>query len=476
MALTNNYDLKAVYKDIERVIRHKKTHKIDYMFPEEGPLRRELYRKHLKFFRTGPKFIERLFMAGNRVGKTITGAYEISLHATGNYPDWWQGKKFSEPVSILVAGDTYQTTRDILQKEIMGGSYDSGEWGTGMLSLSVLDKRPLKKRGVSDTYDIVFVKHKSGKYSKIYFRSYDQGRKIFQGISVNIFWADEEVPQNIYEEGLIRTMTNRGICILTFTPLMGITPLVQNFMEDSLKEGSNKIVITAGWDDAPHLTKQMKETMEKSLSPHQRDARIRGIPSIGSGAIYPVNEQEIICKPFPISPHWPKIYGFDVGWKKTAAIWGAWDRDSDTVYLYSEHYKGMAEPAVHASAIKKRGEWITGIIDTSAHGRSQNDGVSLFNLYEDEGLNIVNANKAIESGLLEVYQRLSSGRLKVFSTLDCWIQEYRIYRRNEKGLIVKDKDHLMDATRYLVMGLSENASVRPSVKKQKSVRTTIAGY
>ncbi len=153
-----------------------------------------------------------------------------------------------------------------------------------------------------------------------------------------------------------------------------------------------------------------------------------------------------------------RAYGLDVGWKKTAAIWGALDRDTDILYLTSEHYRGQAEPTVHAKAIKMRGSWMPGIIDYA--GTNQSDGKRVMTLYENEGLNLIRADKSVEAGLLEVLDRLSTGRLKVFSTLQHWLGEYRLYRRDEKGRVVKQNDHLMDATRYLVMKL-HHATTRP---------------
>ena len=237
----------------------------------------------------------------------------------------------------------------------------------------------------------------------------------------------------------------------------------------------SRYVVQAGWDDVPHLSEEDKTDMRKSLSPHQADARSKGIPSLGSGAIYPVPEEDILCQPFQLPDWWARIYGLDVGWKKTAGIWGAWDRDTDTIYLYSEHYRGHAEPAVHAKSVKMRGAWIPGVIDYA--GTNQSDGKRVMHLYEDEGLNLVKANKEVEAGLLEVYDRLSTGRLKVFSTLQHWLSEYRLYRRDEKGRVVKENDHLMDATRYLVMKL-EHAATRPVERPGQITAPAdpIAGY
>jgi hypothetical protein len=125
--------------------------------------------------------------------------------------------------------------------------------------------------------------------------------------------------------------------------------------------------------------------------------------------------------------------------------------DSDTVYLYSEYYAGQQPPAVHASAIAARGSWMVGAIDPASAGASQKDGSRLLQEYRSLGLRLVEADNAVEAGIFTVYQRLSRGGLKVFATLANWRGEYRIYRRGENGRPVKENDHLMDATRYLIM-------------------------
>lgn len=222
-----------------------------------------------------------------------------------------------------------------------------------------------------------------------------------------------------------------------------------------------KHVVTATWDDAPHLTEEAKAELLSEIPPHLRDARTKGIPTLGSGAIYPVPESEIVCDPIEIPDHWPRAYGFDVGWNRTAAIWGAVDREAQTTYLYAEHYRGQAEPAVHAEAIRARGKWIPGVIDPASRGRGQKDGAQLLQDYLDLGLDISLAVNAVEAGLYAVWQRLSGGRLKVFKSCGNWLDEYRLYRRDENGKIVKEHDHLMDATRYLIVSGLDIARVKP---------------
>lgn len=209
--------------------------------------------------------------------------------------------------------------------------------------------------------------------------------------------------------------------------------------------------IMASWDDVPHISAAEKKALWDTLPPHQRDARSKGIPQLGAGAIYPIAETEFLEDDFEIPPYWPRAFALDVGWNCTAALWGAWDKQSDTIHLYSCYKKGQAEPVVHSQAILSRGHWIPGCIDPAARGRGQSDGTQLLRIYRDFGLDLVPADNGVESGLLHVWNRLISGRLKVFKSLQPWLQEFRIYRRDEKGKVVKQNDHLMDTTRYLVM-------------------------
>jgi GNAT superfamily N-acetyltransferase len=206
----------------------------------------------------------------------------------------------------------------------------------------------------------------------------------------------------------------------------------------------------AGWNDIPHLPEAEKRDMLKSIPPYQRDARTKGIPQLGAGAIYPIEESEITVEPFKIPRHFPRAFALDVGWKRTAALWGAFDREQDTWFLYAEHYRGQAEPSVHAAAIRAKGEWIQGAVDPAARGRGQDDGKKLIQQYRDLGLTIYEADHALEAGIQDCYERLSTGRIKVFSTLRNLLAEYRLYRRDEIGRIAETPDHLMDCMRYLV--------------------------
>jgi phage terminase large subunit-like protein len=230
-------ELNSCLTEIER---RSKQHKIDQFYPDTGPLRRALYPRHLEFFWAGSKYRERCFMAGNRIGKTEgSGGYETALHLTGQYPDWWPGRRFDRPVNWWAAGKTNETTRDIVQNKLFGPiSWHSGEKGvagTGLVRGNTIG-RITWKQGVQDLIDTVMVRHVTGGWSKLGLKSYQQGRGSFEGTEQDGIWLDEEPPLDIYGECLIRTATTNGLVYITFTPLEGVTGTVIQFLPGGASE------------------------------------------------------------------------------------------------------------------------------------------------------------------------------------------------------------------------------------------------
>ena len=214
-----------IYRELDQLAARRR---IDDFYPESGPHRRELYVKHTEFFRLGATHKERCLLGGNRSGKSVAGAYEVTLHLTGEYPDWWNGYRFDRPIRALIAGDTAKTSRDILQQKMLG---NPGAHGTGMIPGDLIVKTS-PKSGIPDAVELIHVKHASGGTSICQINSYDQGREAFQGTEQDFVWLDEECPDDVYTEALMRTMTTNGRVILTFTPLSGLTPLVLSFLPE----------------------------------------------------------------------------------------------------------------------------------------------------------------------------------------------------------------------------------------------------
>lgn len=235
----------------ENVLQAEPRRALYRYYPDEGPLRRELYAQHMQFFAAGGvhepmptcpigcdgmPHSERLFLAANRIGKTEgAGGYETTLHLTGRYPKWWPGLRFYRPVDVWVCGKFNEPTRDILQKKLLGPVTWVGRRktvkGIGLIpGEDIVDGSISWKRGIADFIDSIKVRHASGGFSELGFKSYQQGRGSFEGTERDIIWDDEEPPLPIYVEQRIRLMTRGGHLLSTFTPNEGMTEVVKEFV------------------------------------------------------------------------------------------------------------------------------------------------------------------------------------------------------------------------------------------------------
>jgi hypothetical protein len=260
------------------------------------------------------------------------------------------------------------------------------------------------------------------------------------------------------------TKTNKheqsGKILLTLTPLKGLSDVAQHFLEDGrLRESDDRYAQLIGWDDVPHLDEKEKQELLNSIPKYQQDARIKGYPSLGSGAIYSYNEDSIVIEPRTIPLYYQHAYAIDVGWKATACIGIAINPDTGDVYVTREYKRGEAMPDEHATAIRLIANNQTGAIDPAARGRSQKDGVRLMDEYQRLGLKLVLANNEVEAGLFRIQQLMSTARLHIFNNCTGLLTEMRQYQRDDNGKPIKRNDHLLDALRYAVM--TEKIHLRP---------------
>jgi hypothetical protein len=219
-------------------------------------------------------------------------------------------------------------------------------------------------------------------------------------------------------------------------------------------------VVSMTIDDAEHYTPQQRAEIIASYPEHEREARIKGVPSMGSGRVFPVAEEQFVCEPFKIPPHWPQIVGIDFGWDHPfAACRMAWDRDHDTVYVTADYAQREATPVVHAAAIKPWGAWIPVAWPHDGLQHDKGSGAPLAGQYKAQGLNLLpekatftDGSNGLEAGVMDMLDRMQTGRWKVFSTCGGWLGEFRLYHRVD-GLIVKERDDRISASRYGLMML-----------------------
>lgn len=468
-AFIGTLDLEALTfaqkKELLDVLEAKETWEAENMLERYRP-----YPKQKEFHAAGASERERLLMAGNQLGKTYSAAAEVAYHLTGLYPWWWAGKRFDQAVRGLAAGVTSQLVRDSMQVLLFG--YPAKTLGHGMVPKSCIVGEPTKARSITDAYDTVRVKHVSGGESVLYLRAYEQGREKVQAMTLDFVWLDEEPDADYYTEALTRTNVAFGPVFMTFTPLKGMSATVGRFILE--KHGH---VTTMTIDDVEHYSAEQKAAIIAQYPAHEREARTKGIPALGSGRIFPLEEESIKCEPFPIPDYWPRLNAIDFGWDHPAGmVFAAWDRDNDVIYIYHAIRARETLIPVQASVLRSKGAWIP--VSWPHDGYAVKDamhGEQLAQQFRNEGVNMreehahfeetptIGERKmslmSTEAGIQEMLTRMETGRLKVFAPLADWFEEFRLYHRKE-GLIVKVRDDLMSSTRLVVMDI-RHAEVRP---------------
>lgn len=273
------------------------------------------YNKQLKFnsypfqddfYAAGKHYKRRFLCAANRVGKSYSEAHEMSLHLTGRYPAGWNGHVFDYPITAWAVGITGDSTRKVLQKELFGSisAKDTDELGTGAIPRDAIDFDLLERDG--HNIKVAKIKHTSGEYSSLEFRSTQQGEHTLMGATIDFIWLDEEDPyrsMEIYAQCVTRTATTGGHVVITATPENGLTSLVDMFMTNA--EGKLYFQ-NATWEDAPHLDDATKEELLASIPEWQREMRTKGIPLSTAGVVFPITHSKITTDPLQID-NWDNI-------------------------------------------------------------------------------------------------------------------------------------------------------------------------
>jgi len=418
--------------------------------------------KQLEHHDKGAKYRQRLLMAGNQLGKSECGSAEVAMHATGIYPEWWKGLRYETLPLIWCGGVTTLTVRDVIQEKLFG---PPGSLGTGWIPKAMIESTT-PSRGVPGAIDFAIVKRTNGTRTKIVFKSYEQGREKWQAAPVPLIWLDEEPGMDIWTEALARTVACDGAIQMTFTPLMGMSEVVRQFYPTP--NTRTKVVTRMGLKDALHIPEERHADILEQYPKHERDARLEGIPVLGSGAVFPLDPSTIQVAPFAIPKSWRKIAGIDFGRgdHPTAGALCAVDPESDTFYVVDVYRNDDARIAVHADAMQRWGR-VPFAWPKDGHSKEPMEGRKLADVYRSKGLKMMPDHAqydersmplaqdrtnmvSVEAGLFEMLTYMQDGRFRVFSVLEDWFSEFRMYHRVD-GDIVKEVDDLMDATRYAFM-------------------------
>jgi phage terminase large subunit-like protein len=425
----------------------------------------EPYEKQAEFHALGATKRERMLSAGNQLGKTLSAGAEVSFHLSGRYPDWWQGRRFKKGNHWLAGSESGELTRKGVQRILFGRDPRYAP-GTGWIPKDCIISLSWS-RHVNDLIDTAKIRFSDGSTSTISLKAYEQGRGKWQADTVDGVWFDEEPPEEIYTEGLTRTNTTLGPVIVTCTLLKGMTAIASRFWLE-LDNYPDAAMVNMTIDDVKHYSEEQKRAIIASYPAHEREARTKGVPMLGSGRIFAVEEALITCEPFQIPSHWPQIGGLDFGFDHpSAASKLAWDRDNDIVYVTAAHRQRQQTPLLFAASIKPWGDWLPWAWPHDGLQHDKGSGIALKEQYKAQGLKMLDdkashppaddqeegeGGNGVEAGLMEMLDRMQTGRWKVFSNLHDWFEEFRMYHRKD-GKIVKLKDDLLSSSRYANMML-----------------------
>ena len=450
---------------------------------------REDYLKRFLFYKPYPVFEEfhqlgneasiRLLLAANRIGKTYSCLAEFAMHATLNYPDHWKGYRYKKKnLTLWLGGITGFEAEDLSKRLFEGSGNDPAFIHESLVVYSNRkDKRYQIKNALGGMTNIA-IKTYGG-------REQQNELSTWKASKVDCILLDEQPTISVFSECCMRIMNtekdDHGMIIIAATCtqftqfVLGFTQRVERvevetggqkrMEEKQINVGSgevrdSKVFLLAGWEDAQHLDEEQKKNMMANMLPAEIEARTKGMPSIGSGMVYPVLEELITCDPFEIPKHYARIIGMDFGWSDpTAFVFGALNRDTGILYITFEYAMSGKTPDSHLADLSTMSaaeslHWATVMADPAGQASSQKDGEKLFEIYKQKGLSLAKADNTRSAGILTCLQMMMDGRLKIFKgCCPKLLNEIRTYAYDSKGSIKDGNDHLLDAMRYMVSGL-----------------------
>lgn len=438
----------------------------------------------LDFHNAGATHKQRLVMAANGVGKSESCSAETAIHATGLYPEWWEGWRFDKPTHIWVGAIDNAMQKEGPQRALFGRDCNEN-LGTGFIPYESIVELEFRQAGIKEVIDTAVIRHKAGGHTILRFKTFEQGWRKWQSGDPDIIQMDEEpneldmTQRGVFSEILTRLVRNSGILYCGYTPLLGETDLTRHFM---YPKSEGVWWVGATWDDAPHLKQEDKEMLRLQYGAHELEARTMGVPMMGEGRIFTTPEDEFVIPPFKIPEHWAFIIGVDFGIDHPAAVAKlAWDRDNDVVYLVDVWKKSGCELSIHAQAIKDMGgERIPVAWPHDGAKRDPDSGKEYSKMYRHRygvgGMLSRSARYENDKGgaqpqwpIIERLQdRLDTGRFKVFTTCLPWLEEYRSYHTKE-GKIVSLRDDALKASFYALMDLRyARSGIRAAGRRRRS--------
>ena len=439
--------------------RRKKFRRIDFLDTTFW------YPTQLKFFAAGSTGVhQRLLYGGNQVGKTLCAAAEVAWHLTGDYPEWWTGKRFTKPIRCWVVGESMILVRDSLQRLLCGGQ----EFGTGTIPLESFGRKPIMISGGMQAIDTAFITHQTdGKVdgtSELTFKTFEQRREKLQSASIHLVWVDERPQEEIYSELLARTSATDGHLIVSYTPVgegaaAGVT---YRFLSEP---SADRAVFRIAGAEAKHISEARREELAAGYSDAERETRLEGTPQLGSGPVFPLELISTLVKPFNINdlPSYARwLVGIDFGFNHPfAAVMIAWAHDTGQIWVLDSFRMDRSSALYHTQRIHSmtRGLRLPIAWPHDGFQHDKGSGLPLAQQYKNFGANMMASHAVnhgtkqnnIEPALQEIRELMFAGKLTIASGNNELLEEMRHYHRDEDYRIVKQRDDLISAMRYAMM-------------------------
>ena len=426
------------------------------------------YPSQLKFFAagsTGPH--QRLLYGGSQSGKTSACAAEVAWHAMGGnaYPPWWEGKRFTKPLLIWVVSESLIVGRDTVQKKLCGDQ----DFGTGFIPLESLCRKPIMVAGGMNAIDTLFVQHVDAEgnpdgVSQIRFLSYEQKREKLQGATVDLVWADEKAPLDVYSELLARTSACDGHLICSYTPVgpTGGEGVTYKYLNEY---SADRVAFRISSEEIGHISAERRADLANEYSDAERGARIEGYPQSGSAPVFPTELFPGMIKTFDpdsLAPWCRHVVGIDFGHTEFAAVWIAWDPQAETMWIIDSFTMQKSSALYHVQRLHNmtRGLRVAVSWPHDGYVADKGSGLGLAAQYRSFGANFLpshalnygTTNYNVEVGIEEIRGMMFGGKLVIAGHNTELIEQLKSYHRDESFRIAKIRDHLVDAFRYAVMG------------------------
>lgn len=443
--------------------------------PKKNNYQYKPHKKQKKFHKANHN--GRLYIGGNRSGKTTGGINEDIWWLTGRHPylELPRPPIFGRITTVDFKNGAEEIIIPQLRQWLPPSNLVNGSW--------------------EDSFNKNLYKLTLSNGSELEIKSYDQELDKFAGVPRHFTHFDEEPPFDIFKECKARLVDYNGRWWMTMTPVEGMTWTYDEVWE---KAGDTIHVTTVDIHDNPHLSEEAIETLLEGYDEDERKIRGKGEYVAISGLVFKDFKPElhVIAAGTPNSQDWVHYESLDAGFNNpTAHYYHAVNKKTGVVVTYKEHYRSEWTVEQHSEYIKQSEEELLkgfGIVpflriaDPAIKQRQQVTGHSIQIEYALNGINFATGGtKDVNAGLDKMINYLRLG--KWFITEDCpnLIREARKYKRaqyatsklreknNKKEEPQKKDDHGLDSCRYFFSFMPE---LNPELKTpEKFERPNLLG-